>query len=94
MEGEADDAIPRMVRVLGLNWDIQEDCLVYKIDDLISFIKSLPPTKRSLLKMSAKIFDPLGFISPITISAKILFQQVCIHKADWDQPLEDDALSK
>ena len=44
--------------------------------------------------MSAKIFDPLGFISPITISAKMLFQQVCVHKADWDQPLEGDALNK
>ena len=83
-----------MVRVLGLNWDTQKDYLVYKLDDLISFIKSLLPTKRSLLKMSAKIFDPLGFISPITISAKMLFPQVCVHKADWDQPLEDDTLSK
>lgn len=94
MEGESNEAIPRVVRVLGLNWDTQEDCLVYKLDDLIPFTKSLPPTKRSLLKMSAKIFDPLGFISPITISAKMLFQQVCVHKADWDQPLEDNALSK
>ena len=24
----------------------------------------------------------------------MLFQQVCAHKSDWDQPLEDDALSK
>ena len=58
VEGEADDAVPRLVRVLGLNWDTQVDCLVYKLDDLISFIKLLPPTKRSLFKMSAKIFDP------------------------------------
>ena len=44
--------------------------------------------------MSAKIFDPLGLISPITITAKMLFQQVCVHKSDWDELLEDDALSK
>ena len=94
LQQQINETVPRVVRVLGLNWDIQEDCIVYKLDDLISFIKSLPPTKRSLLKMSAKIFDPLGFISPITISAKMLFQQVCVHKADWDQPLEGDALNK
>ena len=93
-EGEAVSEVPRVIRVLGLNWDTQEDCLVYKLDDLISFINALPPTKRSLLRISAKIFDPLGFISPVTIAAKMLFQQVCAHKSDWDQPLEDDALSK
>ena len=87
-EGEAVSEVPRVVRVLGLNWDTQEDCLVYKLDDLISFINALPPTKRSLLRISAKIFDPLGFISPVTIAAKMLFQQVCAHKSDWDQPLK------
>ena len=59
MEGEANSEVPRVVRVLGLNWDTQEDCLVYKHDDLISFIKSLPSTKTFLLRMSAKIFDSL-----------------------------------
>ena len=93
-EEEAVSEVPRVVRVLGLHWDTQEDCLVYKLDDLISLINALPPTKRSLLRISAKIFDPLGFISPVTIAAKMLFQQVCAHKSDWDKPLEDDALSK
>ena len=32
-EGEADREVPKVVRVLGLNWNTQEDCLVYKLDD-------------------------------------------------------------
>ena len=83
-----------VVRILGLSWDTEVDCFVFQFDDLISFVNSLPPTKRSLLKVSAKIFDPLGFLSPITIGAEILFQQVCISKIKWDQSLDGEALRK
>ena len=40
--------------------------------------------------MLAKLFDPLGLISPITVSAKVLFQQLCTSKLGWDEeiPLE------
>lgn len=44
-EAEVDPKGERVVRILGINWDTQEDCLVYHFDDLISFIQSLPPTK-------------------------------------------------
>ena len=92
-EGNEGD-VNGVVRILGLSWDTEVDCFVFQFADLISFVNSLPPTKRSLLKVSAKIFDPLGFLSPITIGAKILFQQVCISKIKWDQSLDGEALRK
>ena len=92
-EGNEGD-ISKITRILGLSWNTDTDCFVFQFDDLISFVNSLPPTKRSLLKVSAKLFDPLGFLSPITIGAKILFQQVCISKIDWDQSLDGEALRK
>ena len=94
-EAEGDEGdVNGVVRILGLSWDTEVDCFVFQFDDLISFVNSLPPTKRSLLKVSAKIFDPLGFLSPITIGAKILFQQVCISKIKWDQSLDGESLRK
>ena len=60
-EGEADSEVPKVVRVLGFNLDTQKDSLVYKLNDLISFINSVPPTKRSLMRISAKIIDPLAY---------------------------------
>jgi len=54
-EGDIDSAVHGVVRILGLNRDTQEDRFVYKFDDLISFIHSSPPTKRSLLRVSEKI---------------------------------------
>ena len=54
----------------------------------------LPPTKRSLLRVSVKILDPLGLLSPFTVSTKILFQSLCLDKVKWDDRLEGEALLK
>ena len=52
------------------------------------YVISLPLTKRSLLKLVAKIFDPLGLLTPFTVTLKILFQILCQHQVDWDQELD------
>ena len=57
-------------------------------------MKSLPPTKRSILKISAKIFDPIGLISPITVNFKMWFQELCSSKVDWDVILSGSWLKK
>ena len=44
--------------------------------------------KRNTLRLLAGIFDPLGMIGPITITAKILFQEACRQKISWDDPLD------
>ena len=46
-------------------------------------------TKRSILSQIAKLFDPLGLISPITVCAKALFQELCVQKCDWDEDWPD-----
>ena len=38
--------------------------------DLIEYVHSLSPTKRSVLKFSAKLFDPIGFLSPFMVKQK------------------------
>ena len=37
--------------------------------------------------MAAKIFDPLGFMEPFTIRAKIMIQALWKPKLQWDEPL-------
>ena len=51
-------------------------------------MQSLTPTKRSILRLSAKIFDPLGFLSPFVTSIKMLFQTLCKSKVSWNDELE------
>ena len=52
------------------------------------------PTKRNVLKKIATLFDPLGFLSPFTVTAKILMQEMWIIGVDWDDPLPSDIVKK
>ena len=81
-------------KVLGLNWDISDDAFFFDFAELIEYANSLPPTKRSVLKITAKIFDPMGFLTPITVSLKEMFQTLCIENVNWDDKLEGEFRSK
>ncbi|GFT81905.1 DUF1758 domain-containing protein [Trichonephila clavipes] len=51
-------------------------------------------TKRSFLSQSARLFDPLGFLTPCTVSIKIFYQQLWLLKLDWDSPLPEALATK
>ena len=53
-------------KVLGVNWNYLEDCSISPLKPLAQLVRELPRTKRSILKVLAKIFDPPGVISPVT----------------------------
>ena len=80
----------KTVKVLGINWDTDNDEIFFNFAELYEFGRSLPVNKRSVLKLTAKIFDPLGFLSPFVIRLKMLFQVLCSEKIDWDQPLRGE----
>ena len=82
------------VKILGLTWDTKTDKFCFSFKDVLMFFRSLPPTKRSVLKTSSKLFDPLGLLSPFVITAKMLFQNMCKDKMDWDQVLPEPLLTK
>ena len=75
-------------KVLGVNWDSDSDTFYLDLAHVVEFAKSLPPTKRSVLRITAKIFDPLGCLCVFTINLKAFFQRLCINKIDWDEELQ------
>ena len=81
-------------KVLGVNWDSHSDKFVFDLRNIVDFANSLLATKRSVLRIVAKIFDPLGCLSVYTVNFKILFQQLCIDKIDWDLPLYGSYLQR
>ena len=83
-----------IVKVLGSIWNTDTDQFTFDLVDLSQHASLLPTTKRSLLKISAKIFDPLGLLSPFTIQWKVLFQELCIERTNWDDQLKGDHLKK
>ncbi|XP_015437066.1 PREDICTED: uncharacterized protein LOC107192351 [Dufourea novaeangliae] len=54
-------------------------------------------TKRTTLSQAAQIFDPLGWLAPVTVWAKIFTQGLRLLKTDWDAalpPQEEDRWTK
>ena len=45
------------------------------------------------MSVIGQIYDPLGYLAPVTINLKILMQ-VCRMKLGWDQPLTGEPLMK
>ena len=50
--------------------------------------------KRNVLKKIATLFDPLGFLSPFIIRAKMIMQEIWIAGTGWDDLLSDELVDK
>ena len=76
-------------KLLGLPWMKKEDTIAVKVSQ-----PKAEPTKRGLLGVVARIYDPLGLVSPITLSGKLLYQEVCNVQKSWDKQLPHLLLSR
>ena len=77
-------------KIIRLNWNIERDTFVFRFDWLVEFAKELILNKRTVLKVVAKFYDPLGLISPLFITIKTLFRDLCKLKIGWDDPLDEE----
>ncbi|GFW23768.1 integrase catalytic domain-containing protein [Trichonephila clavipes] len=50
-------------------------------------------TKRFILQVLGRIFDPIGFLGPFTLRIKHLRQKVWLLSVEWDERLPDDVIS-
>ena len=73
-------------RVLGMLWNSEVDQLGVDVPKL-----QCPTTKRELLSVISKTFDPLGVLTPWLIQGKALFQRTWREAStqSWDQLLPE-----
>ncbi|CAG7731226.1 unnamed protein product, partial [Allacma fusca] len=82
--------VDQTVKSLGLQYSPATDSFTFSV---------VPPpnrkvsTKRTLLSDISKIFDPFGWLSPVTIKTKILFQTLWSRELSWDKPLPEDVMT-
>ena len=81
-------------KVLGLEWDPEQDTVQFYLSQVAERAEALEPTKRNVLSLLTSVFDPLGLISPTLVSIKVLFQSLVKSGADWDESLSGDNLRK
>lgn len=69
--------------ILGLRWKPEDDVFALTVRQG----PSSAPTKRTVLSRTARLFDPLGWLAPIIVRAKLLVQTAWLQQLDWDAPL-------
>ena len=77
-------------KVLGVLWNPDSDRFLFDASVIKQHALDLTPTKRNLVSLIGKFYDPLGFLSPVIIRFKILFQKLCLNKSDWDEVIPED----
>ena len=71
-----------------------------KWDTLGDFLSVIVPTekadktKRGILAKIARIYDPLGVASPLTLCGKLLYRDACNLRIGWDEQLPSDLAAK
>ena len=80
-------------KVLGVLWNTMTDMISYPPRSAASITPNLI-TKREVLQECSKIYDPIGFLGPVTVRAKILMQELWRKGIAWDEPLPPDLQMK
>ena len=80
-----------VVKTLGISWNSTEDTFTISAANISA---ELPVTKRNMLRKVATVFDPLGFVGPFVIKAKILLQELWTRGYDWDDVIHDESASR
>ena len=81
-------------KVLGVRWDVASDQPVMSLEDIALLASKVDPTKRAIVSLVGKFYDPLGLLSSVVINFKIFLQELCEAKLGWDQPLAGKLLGK
>ena len=81
----SDGAPVPMQRSLGVLWNLGDDTFRFHTD-----LEEKPYTRRGVLSTINGVFDPLGFLAPVMIQARILFRSMTESKGNWDDPLPEE----
>ncbi len=74
------------IKALGVQWQPNSDMFTFT---QIEFSENRPLTMRNLLADIARVFDPLGFISCVTVRGKLIMQELWKLSLGWDDQVPD-----
>ena len=97
-------------KVLGLFWDPKTDEFYFKVilymksedgaEGIVSCVTELFGqtfliTRRIVLSNVGRVFDPIGFLSPLILEAKLLLRESwCVPGIGWDDPLPEEQANR
>ena len=76
--------------VLGIQWNSLKDCFVFEGKGILKGALELRPSKRNILRIAGRLYDPMGFLSPYITQIKIYIQRLWERGLEWDEELPAD----
>jgi len=83
-----------LIKVIGVPWDRIEGNFKFDLTTFSGQALEGTLTKRKLLSITARFYDPLGLLSPVILPLKCMFQEICRLKIGWDEALSQDLTSR
>jgi len=65
-------------------WNIMTDSFMFHVPET-----EKPYTRRGVLSTVNSLFDPLGFLAPVTIKGRLLLRELSSKASEWDLPLPE-----
>ncbi|XP_022832838.1 uncharacterized protein LOC111360825 [Spodoptera litura] len=85
VEKDIEIKLDSTIKILGLTWNRREDCFQYSVN--LPPLTTAPVTKRSIVSDIARLFDPLGWLAPSVVVAKMFIQKLWLAGVSWDEEL-------
>lgn len=79
-----------ITKTLGLSWNALKDPFLFHFSSLKDDVSY---TKRNVLRCTVTLFDPLRFVAPFTLVAKLLIHQAWVQGLDWECHLPEELCS-
>ncbi|XP_067051179.1 uncharacterized protein [Acropora muricata] len=80
-----------ITKTLGISWNSTKDEFTVTASPVSPGFQT---AKRNILRKIATIFDPLGFVCPSVVVAKILLQELWMRGYGWDDEVQDEIANK
>ena len=89
------DKLPRQLggdcdsrrKVLGVTWHPSADVLKVGAGALANVAEGAPVTKRTILRIAASFYDPLGLVAAFSVRLKMLLRMLWQQGCGWDEPI-------
>ncbi|XP_055910470.1 uncharacterized protein LOC129944834 [Eupeodes corollae] len=79
------------VKTLGLWWNVEVDCFEFHAS--LNTLRA-QATKREVLSDIARVFDPLGWLSPTVVKMKVFMKHLWLRQIGWDEFIPMDLYNK
>ena len=82
---------PLSEKLLGVQWCTEEDCFLFDCKQFLDDKPKENPTKKDVVRITSRIYDPVGYITPLTVKLKLFCQSLCKKSIGWDDPLDEES---